>query len=464
MPTKETGSAQAGLKIVTGKLPDGDKDQIASIAAQTLAPDGPKAIRYDEPAGGKHPAKSVIYSARHELVVEALRQPDRYALHHYDRSIPDTKFFLTSDIEEYQKRRRLIWNAFGEQRHAGKLDDFGVGAHADQVTTMIIEQIRARAVDRMEFDILREFSVLVTYYVSARAFGVYGTRNPSLLIHVFQLLKWLQTRRKLNLTPISQEAHAVMGAAQLMIGHLFANFEQRNGLLKFLGVSAARQLDRHIDRAVRMEADSPSGTIITELLKVKDSPALQDIPPGDIDRNIHGILFEFVGTMVVLVGNGFAQCLHQLKRSGMSFREVGLLMQDQPAATAFINECMRMKSPTGHLKRIASTDVELCGVPVRSGDYLSLMIPEACHDPRAFPKPDVFDPGRDPRLYIHFGPHDGPHGCLGPNWSREVIRQMFVKLGSLDALDFISGDKRGLRKAFDSEDSWPVQFVASPPS
>lgn len=458
MQTQTGHQGHNSLKIVTGPLPDSEEATLLAMAKEMLAEGGPKAIRYDEPADTKGGPQSIVYTARHELISEALNDPARFCLDHYDRAIPDTKFFLTSDIEEYQRRRRLIWQAFGERRHAGRLDDFGVGNAVDEVTTMIVDDLNRRTGPVSQFDILREFNVLVTYYVSRRVFGVKGTRRPSLLIRLVQIAKWIQTRRKLNLTPASQEAHSMLCAAQLMIGQLFINFENRSKVLKSLGESASSEINGHIAHALESEKLSPSGSIITDLLAVKSADALKDIPEADLDRNIHAILLEFVGTMVVLVGNGFIKMLLHMQESGRSFADMAEQMRAPDKATAFINECMRIRCPTGRLKRVVAEDTDLCGVPVQKGQYVCLMVPEGCHDPRAFPDPERFDPDRDPRLYIHFSTHEGPHRCLGPYWSREVLRQMFLKLEQLDKLAFTTGKNGGLKYALKGEDSWPVTF------
>lgn len=446
------------LKIVSGAFPDSDENALAAIAKEMLAEHGPKAIRFDEPESSKYEAKSIIYTARHELIVEALNDPGRFALHHYDRAIPGTKFFLTSDTDEYAKRRRMIWEAFGERRHAGTLEDFGVDEAADQVTSMIVNDLNRRRGKTSEFDIIRAFNVLITYYVSRRVFGLAGTRNPPLLIHLVQILKWVQTRRKLALTPASQEAHAMYTAAQLVIGQLFVNFENRSRLLKFLGDGASSYLRKRFDHAIEKEKASPSGSILTELLQLKGTDALKDLSEADFNRNMYGIILEFVGTMVVLLSNGFNKMLLHMHETGLSFAEMGAHMHDPFHASAFLNECMRVRCPTGRLKRISAQDTELCGVPVRKGDYLCLMVPEGCHDQRVFPDPETRNLSRDPRSYIHFGPHEGPHSCLGPYWTREVLRQMFLKLATLDDLKFKTGNGSGLKSALKSEDSWPVTF------
>lgn len=76
--------------------------------------------------------------------------------------------------------------------------------------------------------------------------------------------------------------------------------------------------------------------------------------------------------------------------------------------------------------RIALEDVEVGGQTIRAGEGVVVLIAAANHDPRVFPAPEVFDPGRGQRHHIAFG--YGIHQCLGQNLVRAELEIVFGTL------------------------------------
>jgi cytochrome P450 len=119
--------------------------------------------------------------------------------------------------------------------------------------------------------------------------------------------------------------------------------------------------------------------------------------------------------------------------------EVDRLVQGRPAGLETINslgftrmivqEALRLYVPTWILfPRQAVEDVEILGQRLRRGNWV-LIFPYAVHrDPRWFPEPERFDPGRfapgrvehiPPYSYIPFGA--GPHQCLGRQFAMAAM-------------------------------------------
>jgi cytochrome P450 len=76
--------------------------------------------------------------------------------------------------------------------------------------------------------------------------------------------------------------------------------------------------------------------------------------------------------------------------------------------------------------RVAMTDTELGGVPIRAGEGVITMNLAANHDPDAFVDPDKVDLGRGARNHIAFG--YGAHQCLGQNLARVELEVVFNTL------------------------------------
>jgi cytochrome P450 len=92
-----------------------------------------------------------------------------------------------------------------------------------------------------------------------------------------------------------------------------------------------------------------------------------------------------------------------------------------------IEEMLRWGSTSNVVKHVAMTDTELCGMPIKAGDYVATYPPSACRDEAAFPEPYRLDITRTMGNPIFtFG--GGPHLCLGAHFARMELRALFSEL------------------------------------
>ncbi|TMR90317.1 cytochrome P450 [Nonomuraea basaltis] len=89
---------------------------------------------------------------------------------------------------------------------------------------------------------------------------------------------------------------------------------------------------------------------------------------------------------------------------------------DRASIPAAIEESLRLFTPFAALGRSTTREVELGGVTIPADQLLMAWLGSANRDPRQFPAPDVFDPGRDPNPHLAFG--RGIHFCLGAPLAR----------------------------------------------
>ena len=99
------------------------------------------------------------------------------------------------------------------------------------------------------------------------------------------------------------------------------------------------------------------------------------------------------------------------------------LLSDGADLTSAVEEFIRWVTPIHNMCRVATTDVEMHGHNIRSGDQLVLMYSSANRDPAHFDDPETFDVTRDPNHHIAFG--FGTHFCLGAALARLEIRSFF---------------------------------------
>jgi cytochrome P450 len=89
---------------------------------------------------------------------------------------------------------------------------------------------------------------------------------------------------------------------------------------------------------------------------------------------------------------------------------------DRSMVPAAIEESLRFLTPFAALGRSTRREAVLGGVTIPADQMLMCWPAAANRDPREFPDPDVFDPGRDPNPHLAFG--RGIHFCLGAPLAR----------------------------------------------
>jgi cytochrome P450 len=141
------------------------------------------------------------------------------------------------------------------------------------------------------------------------------------------------------------------------------------------------------------------------------------------------------------------------------------LTADPSRIPAFLEEVLRLESPTQGLFRIANIDTEIAGVQIPKGSFLWLVYASANRDERVFPDSDeLMLDRRSPRNHLTFS--QGEHVCLGSHLarteSRIAIQALLTRLTDLRLAPGEDGDdyypnliQHGLRQL-------NVEFTPSP--
>ena len=133
-------------------------------------------------------------------------------------------------------------------------------------------------------------------------------------------------------------------------------------------------------------------------------------------------------------------------------REPGLyerLLADRSTVDAFVEEVLRLESPTQGLYRAVPAETELAGVTIPAGSVVHIRYAAANRDERMFPEPDRVDLER-PNLRRHLAFSLGEHHCPGSGLSR--LEQRLALSAVLDRLP-------GLRLAEENDFSHHPGFV-----
>jgi pimeloyl-[acyl-carrier protein] synthase len=114
-------------------------------------------------------------------------------------------------------------------------------------------------------------------------------------------------------------------------------------------------------------------------------------------------------TTTNLIGNGLLSLLRHpdtLER----------LRADPSLVPAAVEELLRYESPIQYTARLAPTDLELRGAPIRGRQAVIAVLGAANRDPERFPDPDVLDIARQDNRHLAFG--WAAHYCFGAPLAR----------------------------------------------
>jgi len=114
-------------------------------------------------------------------------------------------------------------------------------------------------------------------------------------------------------------------------------------------------------------------------------------------------------TTTNLIGNGVLTLLRHPP-------ELERLREDPSLSASAVEELLRYESPSQHTARMAPSDQELGGRPIRKRQAVIAVMGAANRDPERFPDPDRLDLSRQPNRHVAFG--WAAHFCFGAPLAR----------------------------------------------
>jgi len=195
----------------------------------------------------------------------------------------------------------------------------------------------------------------------------------------------------------------------------------------------------------RRHPGDPEADVLTRLIQ---GDAEGELTEAELLHNCIFLLNAGHETTTNLIGNG----VHALLQHRPQWQR--LVAEPALIGTA-IEELLRYESPLQLNNRQAREPVELGGVAMPAGSFVTLGIAAANRDPAVFERPDELDIGRDPNRHLAFG--QGAHACSGMNVARLEGR---LAIGALAAryprLDLAGTPERDRRVRFRGFKRLPV--------
>jgi cytochrome P450 len=164
---------------------------------------------------------------------------------------------------------------------------------------------------------------------------------------------------------------------------------------------------------VRLVADrrahpgDPARDVLTRLIAGESNGERLSEP--ELLHNVIFILNAGHETTTNLIGNGLFALLEWPEERARLLAAPALI---RPA----VEELLRFESSNQLGNRVTTRPVELGGVPMPAGTFVTICIGAANRDPAEFPDPDRLDIAREPNRHLAFG--SGAHVCAGLNVAR----------------------------------------------
>ncbi|WP_273795254.1 cytochrome P450 [Brucella intermedia] len=216
--------------------------------------------------------------------------------------------------------------------------------------------------------------------------------------------------------------------------------------------AGAQELADYLEEVLRDRRRNPRDDFLSHFLAIVDEAG--ELSPQEAVYGVLLVVFAGVDTTRVA-----------------STMQVTLLLQhhDQWEAVCHnpelipnaVAEAMRYEPSVSNTWRLAREDIDVEGVIIPSGSFISLVHMSAMRDERAYVCPDLFDihQTREQRLHPIFG--GGPHRCIGEALARAELEESLAALTKkipqlqLDVPATITGHV-GMRRVQELWLSWHV--------
>ena len=140
--------------------------------------------------------------------------------------------------------------------------------------------------------------------------------------------------------------------------------------------------------------------------------------------------------------------------------QLAAVKADPRLIPGLVDESNRYGTPTKHIMRSATRDVDFHGVHFAKGDRIMMLLFSANMDEGIFPNPESFDVTRRPNPHLTFG--FGRHVCMGMHIAKIEMRILFEELLPRISTLELDGPFRRKRANFvTSIKTLPVRFTVA---
>ncbi|HCI06129.1 MAG TPA: cytochrome P450, partial [Sulfitobacter sp.] len=169
--------------------------------------------------------------------------------------------------------------------------------------------------------------------------------------------------------------------------------------------TAAREFSAFLRAYIETRRDDPRDDLITNLIAAEEDGVKLSTD-------------ELIGTCVLLLNAGHEATVHSMGNAVKTLLEHdtpgSALDGDNIADTA--EELLRYDPPLHMFTRYAYEDIEVCGMPLKKGDEVALILGSAGRCEKVWKSADQFAPSKNSKSHLAFG--GGLHFCVGAPLAR----------------------------------------------
>jgi cytochrome P450 len=211
------------------------------------------------------------------------------------------------------------------------------------------------------------------------------------------------------------------GLIRWITAYVMAHDRTQQPAVREVGATCGMALNTYVDGLIHQNIEKRQPGLIGDLCDaVGGKFTRDDVQACCVDFMVAGYL-----STTFLICTGIRSLLANPE-------QLRALRADHELIKPAVEEMLRFDAPAQIVDRVARTDTELCGVPLKAGTTVSAILGSADRDPAVFPKPDEFRISRDNEAQISFG--WGIHHCIGAPLVRLWAPPAILKLVDLPDL------------------------------
>jgi cytochrome P450 family 142 subfamily A polypeptide 1 len=287
----------------------------------------------------------------------------------------DESNMIAQDDPSHRQQRMLV---------QPQLTRSAVAERTQEIEALVAELI-SEAVDKGEFEVVEMLAGQLPARLTSRLLGFPEEMWP-------QLKSWSE---RLMRTDMRERDEAVM------CEFIDANREFIGAMMPIMGEVAACPRDDFMSIWVNSEIDG------------------ERLPPESIVHEVGLFIAGGAETTRTAISHG----LHEFCQHPDQWE---MLAADPTLVDSAVEEVLRWVSPLNNMFRMALSDDEVGGQPVKAGDRFVMLYPSANRDESVFADPFTFDIRRSHNPHLSFG--FGTHLCVGANLARLVLTTVFREL------------------------------------
>ncbi|MBI1350910.1 MAG: cytochrome P450 [Actinomycetales bacterium] len=350
-------------------------------------------LRRTEPIAERRYAGRPFWAVtRYQDLVTVTRDPDTYSSARGMTNLPDLteeqmnarRSIIDTDRPDHIRLRRLGMPAFTSHKVKGY----------EEVTREIATRLLSTAAEQGSVDIVKSISAPLPIRVIVNILGV-PEEDADMLV------QW--SDELIDSTGVPADAYGNTTPLELLP----------------FSAPASHALFEY-GRAMREERTrNPQDDLVTTLVEARyEGEALSDY---DFKNMFHVLVFAGNETTRTAISNGIKAFIDNPDQLDLLYSRPELIENA-------VEEIIRYATPVLHMRRTATRDTELAGVPIRENDKVVIYYCSANFDETEFVDPLRFDitrPIRPP--HVAFGAK-GPHHCLGAPLARMEIRVLLEEM------------------------------------